>query len=90
MLISIRKRAAMGCPRFSMYGPIAFSLSRRIEASRRIFMSGAKTWLPNSGSNRLCSSAAEALAGRELNRIGKLVEEYHERLIESWHEFFGR
>lgn len=27
---------------------------------------------------------------REINRIHQLIEEHQERLVEAWHEYFGR
>lgn len=45
----------------------------------------AKFWLEPVALER-----AGGFSRRELNLIGKLVQEHHEALLKRWYEFFGR
>lgn len=45
----------------------------------------AKFWLTP---NRLQSSGG--FTRREINRIHQLIMEYQDKLVEEWHEYFGR
>ncbi len=45
----------------------------------------AKFWLEPVALER-----AGGFSRRELNLIGKLVQQHHEALLKSWYEFFGR
>lgn len=44
----------------------------------------AKFWL-----DRIHLAANHGFNGHELNEIQRLVEEYRDRLLEVWHEYFG-
>ena len=45
----------------------------------------AKFWL-----EPIALERAGGFSRVELNAIARLVQEHRERLLESWHEFFGR
>ena len=45
----------------------------------------AKFWLDPGGLQQ-----AGGFSRTELNRIGRLVQEHHDTLLERWYEFFGR